>query len=342
MSSEFLGNALFFLLAFAWVMYLVQEIFITGSSALNLVLAKDEQERKQIQYSSGLHWDGIEVWLIAALTMTLGTFPLAFSTIYTYLYVVVFLLLYALITRGIVIETIHKLDSDRWKKWNARAWAISSALISFLLGVYVTNLFYGFPLDADGVTGSFLSIFSTTSIAGGLLFFALSMTAGASWIALTTEGDMGERGLDLVKKMFFHILVPVLLLLVFMGFNVHDRLFVGTLFLAYPVLFILPALTFVFAALVLYFGLRQEPKKLFVFSLFTMSLFVITGFVGSFPDVMASRIDSAYAITIQDAFTQVKSATVIFIVAIVFFPIIIGYQGWKYKKFATKLTKDFE
>ena len=342
MSSTFLANGLFVLLAFTWVMYLVQELFITGSSALNLVLAKDEQERKQIQYSSGLHWDGIEVWLIAALVVTLGAYPLAFATIYTHLYVVFFLLLYALITRGIVIETLYKLDSEKWVKYNKVAWAISSALIIFLLGVYITNMFYGFAIDSTTISGNLFSIFTTTSIAGGLFFFALAIAAGASWIDLTTEGELGTRGLQLVKKLGINVIVPVLLLLVFMGFNVADRLFIGQLFTAYPVLFVLPFMAFVSAILVLYFGLKQQAKGLFIAALVTMALFVITGFVGAYPDLVPSRLDPTYSITISDAITQVKSGTVIFIAILVAYPIVIGYQAWKYKKFATKLAKDFE
>ncbi|QMS84293.1 cytochrome d ubiquinol oxidase subunit II [Candidatus Xianfuyuplasma coldseepsis] len=342
MSSLFLANALYIIIGFTWVMYLIQEVFITGSSALNLVLAKDEQERKQIQYSSGLHWDGIEVWFIASVTILLGAFPQAFAMTYTYLYVVFYLLLYALITRGIVIETLYKMDSPIWVKWNARAWAISSALIIFLFGVYITNWFYGFPLESTGLTGSFFSIFSVTSIAGGLLFFALSVTAGAAWIALTTEGELGQRGLAFVKKIGFNIMVPVLLLLVFMGYNVADRLFVGELFTAYPVLFILPFIAFACAMLVLYFGLQQDHKKLFIFSLLTMAMFVIVGFVGMFPEIVPSNVDPSSSMIIHDVVTQVKSGQIIFIVAVVAFPVIIGYQVWKYKKFATKLAKDFE
>lgn len=338
MSSAFLGNSLFIFIAFTWTVYLVQEMFITGSSALNWTIAKNEQERKQIQYASGLHWDGIEVWLIVALVLTLGAFPLAFATSFTYLYVIFFLLLYVLITRGIVIETLYKLDHPKWVKANAIAWAVSSALIMFILGVYITNLFYGLPFDGSGMTTSFFGAFNVATISGGLLFFTLSLTSGAAWIALKTTGDIGGRAVLFIKKMGIGLVPPVFLLLVYMGFNVQDNsIFVGQLFTKYPALFVLPGLTVLAAIRLLFTVLKGQPKPIFIHSLVTMALFIITGFIGTYPVLLPSSIDPLFGITITDSLTQIKSGQIIFFTVVIFFPIIIGYQGWKYKRFNQKV-----
>ena len=92
MSNELLGVLLFFVIGFSWIVYLSQEIFISGSSMLNTILCNNEKERKQIQVISGLHFDGMEVWLLGALTVTFGVFPLAFATTFTHMYVIFFLL----------------------------------------------------------------------------------------------------------------------------------------------------------------------------------------------------------------------------------------------------------
>ena len=99
MSNETMAIILFFVIALAWIIYLVQEIFISGVSLLNTAICKNEEERKQLQVISGLHFDGMEVWLIVAITMLFGDFPEAFATTFTYLYVIFFLLLYALFGR---------------------------------------------------------------------------------------------------------------------------------------------------------------------------------------------------------------------------------------------------
>lgn len=338
MSSVFLANAMFIFITFTWMVYLVQEMFITGSSALNWTIAKNEQERKQIQYASGLHWDGIEVWLIAAIVLTLAAFPLAFATSFTYLYVIFYLFLYALITRGIVIETLYKLDNPKWVKANAIAWAVSSSLIMFILGVYITNLFYGLPFDGSGMTTSFFGAFNVTTISGGLLFFTLSILSGAAWIDLKTTGEIGTRALQFVKKTGFGLIAPVLLLLVFMGFNVQDNsIFVGELFASSPVFYVLPALTAAAAIRLLFTVLKGKAKPVFIHSLATMGLFLLTGFVGTYPVLLPSSIDPNFGITITDALTQVKSAQILFTAIVIFYPIIIGYQSWKYIRFAKKV-----
>jgi len=342
-SSAFLGNSLFIFIALTWTIYLVQEMFISGSSALNWTIAKNEKERKQIQYASGLHWDGIEVWLIVALVLTLGAFPLVFATSFTYLYVIFFLLLYVLFTRGIVIETLYKLDNKKWVKANAIAWAVSSALIMFFLGVYLTNLFYGLPFDGDGMTTSFFGAFHVTTISGGLLFFALSIISGAAWIELKTAGELGSRAIAFIKKLLVGPAAVVFLLFVYMGINVQDNsIFVGELFAKYPVLFVLPGLTVLAAIRLVFTIFKGTAKPIFIHSLATMGLFLLTGFVGTYPVLLPSSIDPSFGIAITDSLTQIKSAQIIFFTIVIFYPIIIGYQGWKYMKFNEKVEQTEE
>lgn len=338
MSSVFLQNALYIILSFSWIAYILQELFIAGSSALNVRLANDEGERKQIQVISGLHFDGVEVWLIAALTITLGAFPLAFATSLTYLYVVFFLLLYALITRGIVIEILYKMDHPKWIKVNAYLWAISSALILFFIGVYLTTLFYGLPFDGNGMTTGVFGIFNVTTLSGGLLFVSLGLTAGASWIALMSEGEIVNRAMLLVKKLGLPIVSAVLVLLVFMGMNVmDDSIFVGHIFQKSALFFALPGLTVGFAITSIFAMRKQNTKQTFMYTIITLFFFLLTGFVGAYPFVLRSSIDVTAGITVSDAITQVKSGQVIFIVILIFYPLIGFYQGWKYRRFSQKV-----
>lgn len=343
MTSAFLGSSLFFMIGFSWMMYLSQELFISGSSALNLALSKTEEDRKAVQEVTGLHWDGIEVWLIAALVVTLGAFPLAFATTFTVLYVVFFLLLYALITRGVVIETLYKLDNPKWVKYNAIAWAVSSALILFFFGVYITSLFHGLPLSNGELDGGFLSLFNVTTIAGGLFVFSLGIVGGAAWVALTTNDVLKARAFQLIKKSGMFVLVAVFLLLVYMGINVRDNnMFVGELFASSALFFVFPALTVIAAFSVMYFAWKEEAKWLFISSIATMALFIITGFLGSYPNVVPSTIDPASSITITDAVTQVASGRIIFFVIVFAYPVIIGYQMWKYIYFWRKSETEVE
>jgi len=338
MSNLALGNIVFFVLMFSWVVYLVQELFITGASALNRIVSTNEEERKQVQVTTGLHFDGIEVWLIAALTITLGAFPQMFSITFSHLYIPVFLLLYALIARGVSIEVVYKLDSEKWVKAMVMAWTISSILIMFVLGVYMTNMFLGYPFVAGEMTKSFLTIFHVSGISGGLFFVVLSLTAGAGWLELTTEGDLHARALKFLKKVGVIYTVPIFLLLVLMGLNNESSsIFNGELYLSYPVLFVLPGLLVLSAVGVLYHGYKQQSRNVFITSLSTMFFFVISGFVGMFPYVLISRGAVEESLLISDVMAKSGPLTIILIAVAIFYPIIIGYQAWKFKRFSKKI-----
>lgn len=338
MSPETFASILFGFITFSWMMYLSQEIFISGSSALNRAVSKSEGERRQVQVAAGIHWDGIEVWLIASLTLMFAVFPLAFTTILTYLYVPFYLLLFALIGRGLSIELIYKMDSDRWVKSMTLLWTISSMLILFILGIYMSNIFLGLPIGENGLEGGFMSIFNVTGISGGLLFLSLALLAGSGWISLTTEGDLGQRALKFVKKIGIVYTPAIFVLLVFMGFNnTSSSIFIGQLFTKYPILFALPILTVGFAVCTTWFGFKESGKNVYRFALLSMAFFIITGFVGSFPYLVSSRVDNMYGVTIVDAMVSARTMNIVMVALFIFYPLVIGYQSWKYKTFAKKV-----
>lgn len=337
MSPNTFATIIFGLVGFSWMVYLVQEMFITGASALNKIVSTNEGERKQVQVCVGIHWDGIEVWLLASLLLTYATFPVQFTTILTYLYVPFYLLLFAIMARGVAIEMIYKLDSKRWIKNLVWMWTISSILIITILGIYMTNLFLGFPLGENGLEGSFFSIFNVTGISGGLFFLALALLAGAGWISLTTEGDLGPKGLVFVQRYGIIYVAPIVLLLVYMGINNYDSsLFIGELFTKAPWLFILPAATVASSLLTMYFGFIKHGKFLFITALSSMALYLITGFVGSFPNVITSTLNVDYSMTIEQS-VGVGSMNIVLIAICILYPIVIGYQIWKYIKFTKKV-----
>jgi cytochrome d ubiquinol oxidase subunit II len=344
MSSATLASIAFIIISFSWIVYIVQEMFITGSSALNMAVSENEAERKQIQVISGIHFDGIEVWLLVSIVLTLGIFPLVFAETFTYLYVIFFLLLYAIIARGVSIEVIYKMDSKKWIKAMVVTWTVSSGLLIFILGVYLSNIFYGFPLDSSGeMASNYLSLFNITGIFGGLFFLSSALVAGAGWIKINTTGNVGDKAVKVVKKygiiyiMFFSLMITV------MGFNNTDAsIYIGELFSKSIIFFILPIMTLVFALITLYSGFKERGKRLFIFGLLTMTFFLITGFVGIYPYMVPSNISLSNGITIYDAVVSNKAINVVLIVVIIFYPIIFLYQGWKYKNFTKKVNLNDE
>jgi cytochrome d ubiquinol oxidase subunit II len=128
-----------------------------------------------------------------------------------------------------------------------------------------------------------------------------------------------------------------------MGFNNTDAsIYIGELFSKSIIFFILPILTTVFAVLTLYSGYKENGKKIFIYSLLTMTFFLITGFVGIFPYMIPSNLAIENGITIYDAVVSNKAVEVVLIVVLIFYPLIFFYQGWKYKNFTTKVKLNDE
>jgi cytochrome d ubiquinol oxidase subunit II len=327
----------FGIIALVWAVYLAQDMFIMGASMLNMIVAEgDEAKRKQVQVATGLHSDGIEVWLIVALGGTFAAFPLAFATALESLYVPFFVLLMTLTARKISIEMIYKDDSEVWIKSLAVGWVVSSGLLMLILGVYLTNTFLGLQIGPNGYEGGLFAIFNLVGVLGGLLFVALAIVAGAFYINFTTTGKLGDIALKASK--FPSYLVGLLPLFVMLGFNNKSTLFEGELFSGYPILWILPSLTIVFGLLTFYSVMKKKNLLGFVSSILVMVLFIATGFVGIFPNMIPSTIDPMYSVTIMNAAASEYTLNIMFIVALILVPLVIGYQAFKYVYFAKRVN----
>ena len=95
-------------------------------------------------------WDGNEVWLLTAGGATFAAFPGWYATLFSGFYLALFLILVALIVRGVAFEYRGKHDSARWRAWWDRAIFVGSALPALLWGVGFANIVHGVPIDAHG------------------------------------------------------------------------------------------------------------------------------------------------------------------------------------------------
>lgn len=77
-------------------------------------------------------WDGNEVWLLVAGGATFAAFPEWYATLFSGFYLPLFLILLALIVRGVALEYRNKSDSSRG--WD-RAFFWGSLAPAFLWGV---------------------------------------------------------------------------------------------------------------------------------------------------------------------------------------------------------------
>ena len=63
------------------------------------------------------------------------------------------------------------------------------------------------------------------------------------------------------------------------------------------------------------------------------------GIIGLFPALLPSSIDPAFSLTTMNAASTPLTLKIMLTVACIFVPIVLVYQIWTYKTFATRLTK---
>ena len=195
----------FILIAVLWTGYLVLEGFDFGVGMLLRILGRGETERRTMVRTIGPHWDGNEVWLLTAGGATFAAFPEWYATMFSGMYLALFVILVALIVRICAIEWRTKIDSQQWRDRMDTAHMVSSWVPSILWGVAFANLVQGMEIEVvDGVhqlTGGFFSLLTPFTIVGGLVTLGAFLTHGATFLALKTTGDLRERSRALALKL---------------------------------------------------------------------------------------------------------------------------------------------
>ena len=117
MSGSFLSlqGFWFVVIGVLWAGYLVLEGFDFGVGILMRVVGRDAAERKAAIGTIEPVWDGNEVWLIVAGGATFAAFPDWYASLFSTYYIVFFLILIALIFRGVAIEYRAKHPNPRWR-----------------------------------------------------------------------------------------------------------------------------------------------------------------------------------------------------------------------------------
>lgn len=255
---------------------------------------------------------------------------------FSYLYTPLFLVLLALFARAAGLEFMHKDDSPIWQSVCKWAFAIGSFLIAFLFGVTFANLYYGLQIGKDGYEGTLFSLLNHYGILGGLFFTAIFVVSGALWVMIKTSGEVSDRAYKIAKP--FSMAAAVILAIFYVATANRTNLFQN--FTEYPVLFILPVLAMLMSVITIIMILKHKIGFAFTFVCLTIAMFMTTGFAGMFPRMLPSRINDAYSTTLYQAAGSELNLKIMFFVAMVMVPIVIGYQLWSYSIFKEKIHKD--
>ena len=318
----------FALIAVLWMGYFALEGFDFGVGMLLPVLARSDTERRVMINTIGPVWDGNEVWLLVAGGATFAAFPEWYATLFSGFYLPLLLILVALIVRGLAFEYRAKRDDDSWRgRWDA-AIIVGSWVPAVLWGVALANILRGVPIDADHeYVGGFFNLLGPYALLGGVTTALLFLTHGAMFIALKTDGEIRHRARALGAKLATAAAVAAVAFLTWTQVQAGD---------------VASAIAFALAAVSLLAGLaaawRGREGWAFIGTFLAIIVAVAGLFLALFPDVMPTTLAGGDSLTTTNAAATAYTLKIMTIVAVVFTPVVLVYQGWTYWVFRRRLA----
>ena len=337
-----LGATWFALIGLLWAGYFLLEGFDFGVGMVSPLVSRDEADRRICLNAVGPVWDGNEVWLLTAGGATFAAFPLWYASLFSGAYLALFLVLLALIVRGVSFEFRGKIDDPRWRRtWDVGNWA-GSLVAALVWGVAFTNFAHGLPLSAAGYAGGLLGLLNPMGLVGGLAAVALFAFHGSVFLSLKTSGELRLRAHRIATRTGVVAVVLLAATVAWVGASGRPWAGVpGALPGAIPLLLALCASALLVGGVVL-IGRRRE---LVGFAATGLAILLTVGAVWSsmYPMVIPASSGAVIAgvpgVSIAMAASQPYTLTVMTIVAAIFTPFVLLYQGWTYWVFRHRLTR---
>ena len=324
-----LNTIWFIIIAIFFVGFFILEGFDFGVGMLHSFVARNDVERRIVVNSIGPVWDGNEVWLVVAAAAIFAAFPSWYATMFSTLYLVMVIVLLALIGRGVSFEFTRKIDDPRWRATWRWSLTVGSALIPFLLGTALGDLLHGLPIDSShNYTGSFWGLLVPFGLYTGLTVTVLALFVGATYLTLKTEGALHDRVARLSGRLGW------LAAVITFGWLTWLHVGLGSGFVPKPI----EALALVAVVGGALLAESRSEGWAFAAAATAIGSVVASIFFELFPRVMVSSTNSAYNLTVANSASNSYSLKVMTVVAVIFFPFVLLYQGWSLYIFRKRIS----
>jgi len=328
-----LNTLWFILIAVLYSGYFFLEGFDLGVGILLPFISKDDIKRRVIINSIGPHWDGNEVWLITAGAASFAAFPEWYATLFSSFYIPFFLMLIALIIRGVAFEFRSKEESTLWRSFWDWSLCVGSFIPSFLWGIAFSNIISGVPIDITlNYIGGFWNLLNPFALLGGLLTVIGFSLHGAIFITLKTTDELMHTAKQISSRMWPFLLILILGYFVFVISETDIFSRPSSTSVTFLILTII-------SILAIGLTLRYNINKIsFIFSSLGILLTSATIFLGLYPRLMISNINANWSLNIYNSSSSPYTLRIMSIVAVIFIPLILMYQGWSYWVFRKRLS----
>jgi cytochrome d ubiquinol oxidase subunit II len=283
-------------------------------------------------------WDGNEVWLLVAGGATFAAFPLWYGLLFQGAYLALFVVLLALIARGVSFEFRAKFDDPRWR----RAWDVAnflgSLVAALIWGVAFTNFVHGLPLTAAGYTGGLIGLLNPLALVGGLATLAVFAFHGSVFLSLKTSGELMDRAQRLARVAGGAAVVLLAATVAWVAASGRPwQTLAGALPGAIPL--VLGVLAVVALAVATLLVVRGRDGLAFAGTGAAILLAMGAVFGAMWPAVIPASNGAALGLTVAAAASHPYTLEVMTVVAAIFTPFVLLYQGWTYWVFRRRLQR---
>ncbi|MGB2831517.1 MAG: cytochrome d ubiquinol oxidase subunit II [Methylotenera sp.] len=346
--------------------FAVMDGFDMGVAAWLPFLGKTDEERRVIINAVGPTWEGNQTWLITAGGAIFAAWPLVYAAAFSGLYVALLLVLFALFFRPVGFDYRSKLLSPRWR--NCWDWALfaGGAIPALVFGVAFGNLFIGLPFHYDDTlrsfyTGSFWALLNPFALLCGTVSLSMLMMHGAIYLQLRTDGAVQDRAQKAALITGIVCAVSFALAGIWITYGIdgyhitsvqdvnvalnplaktvekYTGAWLGNYY-TYPWMMLAPIAGFAGIALSLLSARLKNERTAFLFSSIAIAGIILTAGFSMFPFIMPSSTDPISSLTIWDATSSKKTLGIMFVITIIFLPLIMAYTAWVYRVLRGKVT----
>ena len=338
----------FVLVAVMVAMYVLLDGFDLGAGAIHFLVAKTQEERRQVIASIGPVWDGNEVWLLAAGGALYFAFPALYASSFSGFYLPLMMVLWLLILRGTAVEFRNHIHSPIWIPFWDFVFSGASLLLAIFLGAALGNVVRGVPLDASGYffeplwtnwrLGEQTGILDWFTVLVGVQALLALMMHGGLWVQYKTSGEVGKRAGKLAGICWWGVLVMTGIVTA-VTFAVQPQ--VTANFKTWPLGYVLPVLAVAGLAGVQFELRRGKELNAFLASC-AYFLGMLTSVVfGVYPMVLPAR-NPAFSLTVSNAKAGAYGLKIGLIWWVIGMILATVYFVFVYRSFAGKVTANVE
>ncbi|WP_340377071.1 cytochrome d ubiquinol oxidase subunit II [Streptomyces sp. SS7] len=306
-----------------FVGYLIMDGRTIGAGLALPVLGRDAAERSTVVHAVGPYFLANEVWIIAALGLLVGGFPIFEGTMLSGLFPFFIPFVVAMGLRGVSFHFRLRESAPGWRRLWESVLTFACLIQAVAWGFIGSLMFHALPLGDDEVLRVPASLlaepFTIVCVCASIAVFALH---GTNFVAARLAGPLSNRAVALAKKLGPAALLTVALSVIAGLFTDgvkdvvgHPRLVIG--------LVVLGVIGTVLSDVANYGG---KPQLAFVGSSIVLVTAAFIVGAGRLPYLIVSSHGERQSMTVTEGAAEASVLHPLFWMVLVLLPVLIAAQ----------------